>query len=202
MSLEIEPGVCVRVASAPYESPGTVRDKARALAARSEHFTYREIGRSVTNAVGEVPKFGINDLVEGTRPAPLETAATWEYLLQMKPDAAVEVHAHYTAEGFTRSIGMHDKASMPEHLGSKAAAIEAALDRNYHTESLDNRKVLIDPRQPEHNVYGDRHVAERAGTIRTFLQAVPDSVEAHASDVREMVETVATSLVQWREAEP
>ena len=82
---------------------------------------------------------------------------------------------------------------------TKAAAIEAALDRNYHTESLDNRKVLIDPRQPEHNVYGDRHVAERAGTIRTFLQAVPDSVEAHAADVREMVET---SLIQWRQAEP
>jgi hypothetical protein len=155
-------------------------------------------GRSVTNSVGEVPKFGINDLVEGTRPAPLETEATWNYLLQLKPDAAIEVHAHYTREGFTRSIGMHDRASMPQHMQEKAAVIEEAIRANYHSEPLHNRKVLIDPRRPEHNVYGDKHVAEQAGTIRTFLQAVPDRIEAHAADVREMVETVANALLAWR----
>ena len=272
VALTVEPGESARIASAPYESPAAVCEKAKRLAEGSGIFTYREIGhsaqgrpipvletperpikliveatmqscepvswgvmhvahwltiptararslldkvqfallpmtnpdgvaegRSVTNAEGEVPKFGINDLVEGTRPAPLETEATWNYLLQLKPDAAVEVHAHFTRDGFTRSIGMHDKASMPEHMRAKAAVIEEAIYANYHAEPLDNRKVLIDPREPEHNVYGDRYVAEKAGTIRTFLQAVPDSIESHSADVREMVETVAEALVAWRE---
>ena len=160
--------------------------------------TIHAIGTAMAGARGKVPKFGINDLVEGTRPAPLETQATWNHLLQLKPDAVIEVHAHYTREDFTRSIGMHDKASMPQHMQEKAAAIEEALEANYHSEPLDNRKVLIDPRESQHNVYGDQHVAEQAGTIRTFLQAIPDSIEAHAADVREMVETVASALLAWR----
>ena len=272
IALDVAPGVCLRVASAPYESPAVICRKSRALAAGSDVFTYREIGksaqgrplpvlqtaerslkiivdasmqscepvswgimhlahwltipttrarrlldrvqfalmpvtnpdgiaegRSVTNSVGEVPKFGINDLVEGTRPAPLETEALWKYLVEFKPDASLEVHAHFTRKGFTRSIGMHDKASMPEHMRAKGAVIEDAIYANYHAEPLDNRKVLIDPREPEHNVYGDRYVAEKAGTIRTFLQAVPDSIEAHAADVREMVETIADALIVWED---
>lgn len=264
------PGETVRVASAPYETPEAVCERARQLADRSGLFQYREIGqsaqgrpiplletaprplklmvdatmqscepvswgvmhvahwltiptaraqglldrvqfallpmtnpdgvvagRSVTNARGEVPKFGINDLVSGARPAPMETRALWDYLTTLRPDACIEVHAHFTREGFTRSIGMHDRASMPEALQAKAAVIEAALEANYHAAPLENRKVLIDPRRPEHNVYGDRHVSEQAGAIRTFLQAVPDSLEAHAADVREMVETVARALIAW-----
>ncbi|MCE2436170.1 MAG: hypothetical protein J4F29_25135, partial [Candidatus Latescibacteria bacterium] len=100
---------------------------------------------------------------------------------------------------FTRSIGMHDKASMPRHLQKKAEILEQAIFANYHTEPLKNRKVLIDPRQPEHNVYGDKHICEQAGTIRTFLQAIPDSIDAHNADVKEMAETVAHALIEWRE---
>jgi len=64
---------------------------------------------------------------------------------------------------------------------------------------LDNRKVLIDPRKPEHNVYGDRYVCEKAGVIRIFLQAVPESLESHCADMRGMVETVAGVLIPWRD---
>ncbi len=272
IALDVESGACLRVASAPYESPAVVCERARALAEASDVFTYREIGksaqgrpipvlesparpikliaeatmqscepvswglmhvahaltipttrartlldkvqflllpmtnpdgvaggRSVTNAEGEVPKFGINDLVEGTRAAPLETRALWDYLLEQKPDASLEVHAHFTPKSFTRSIGMHDKASMPEHMREKAGVIEKAIFENYHAEPLDNRRVMIDPREPEHNVYGDRYVAEKAGTIRTFLQAVPDSIESHSADVREMAETIADALIVWAE---
>ncbi|HCR19455.1 MAG TPA: hypothetical protein DIU35_18405 [Candidatus Latescibacteria bacterium] len=156
------------------------------------------LGHSVTNSLGEVPKFGINRLVEG-KGAPRETAALWEYLLDMKPDAGLEVHAHFTRDGFTRSIGMHDKDSMPEILKAKGTVLEQAIFENYHVEPLDNRKVLIDPREPEHNVYGDRYVSEQAGTIRTFLQAVPDSLESHGADVREMVETISEGLIKWKE---
>ena len=155
-------------------------------------------GAGVPNALGEVPKFGINHLVEG-KSAPRETAALWQYLLDKKPDASIEVHAHFTRPDFTRSIGMHDKASMPRRLRAKAEILEQAIFENYHIEPLKNRKVLIDPRQPEHNVYGDKHICEQAGTIRTFLQAIPDSIDAHNADVKEMVETIAHALIKWRE---
>ena len=154
-------------------------------------------GHSVTNAVGEVPKFGINNLVEG-KGASRETEALWNYLLDTRPDASIEVHAHFTREGFTRSIGMHDKDSMPQHLRAKGTVVEAAIEENYHVQPLENRRVLIDPRQPELNVYGDRYVSEHAGTIRTFLQAVPDSIESHCADVREMTETISNALISWK----
>ena len=270
ISINVQPREIVRIASAPYEKPEVVIEKAKHVAERYDVWDYREIGttaqgrplcvletepraltllidatmqscepvswgimqvahwltiptgrvqrlldhvqfclmpmmnpdgvcegRSVTNAMGEVPKFGINHLVEG-KGASRETEALWRYLLDKKPDASIEVHAHFTRPDFTRSIGMHDKASMPEHLQGKAEVIEQALFENYHAESLQNRKVLIDPRQAEHNVYGDKHVCEQAGTIRTFLQAIPDSIESHGADVREMVETVANALIDWR----
>ena len=88
---------------------------------------------------------------------------------------------------------------MPHHLRAKAEILEQAIFENYHIEPLKNRKVLIDPRQPEHNVYGDKHICEQASTIRTFLQAIPDSIDSHNADVKEMVETVAHALIKWRE---
>ena len=271
ISVLLQPGETLRIASAPYEDPSVVCEQARQLSEQYDIWTYREIGhsaqgrpicvletqprdltlfvdatmqscepvswgilhvahsltiptartqrlldhvqfclmpitnpdgvcegRSVTNAMGEVPKFGINHLVEG-KSAPRETAALWQYFLDKKPDASIEVHAHFTRPDFTRSIGMHDKASMPHHLRAKAKILEQAIFENYHIEPLKNRKVLIDPRQPEHNVYGDKHICEQAGTIRTFLQAIPDSIDAHNADVKEMVETVAHALIKWRE---
>jgi len=146
--------------------------------------------------MGEVPKFGINHLAEG-KAAARETEVLWRYLLDRRPDASIEVHAHFTRPDFRRSIGMHDPASMPPDLREKAKVLEAAVLGNYHSGRLENRRVLIDPRKPEHNVYGDRYVCEQAGTIRTFLQAVPDTVESHCADVREMVETVADALIEW-----
>ena len=271
VTVAVEPGSSIRVASAPYEEPEAVCEKARKLADRYDVWTYREIGptacdrpipvletpprpikvmveasmqscepvswgllhtaqwltiptmrvrrlldrvqfcllpmtnpdgvaegRSVTNSVGEVPKFGINHLVEGLGAAK-ETKAVWDYVVGLRPDVTLEVHAHFTREGFTRSVGMHDRSSMPEGLRGKAGAVEGAIFGNYHAEPLDNRKVLIDPRKPEHNVYGDRHVSEKAGTIRVFLQAIPDGIESHAADVREMVETLAEALIQWED---
>ena len=156
------------------------------------------LGRSVTNSLGEVPKFGINRLVAGEGAA-RETEALWHHLLSFKPDVEIEVHAHFTRDGFTRSIGMHDQRALPEPLRGKAGVLERCLYDNYHAGSLENRKVLIDPGVAELAVYGDQHVAERAGTIRTWVQAVPDSIETLGSDVREMVETVAMALIEWQD---
>ena len=156
ISVHIQPGETIRIASAPYEDPSVVCEKARQLSQQYDIWTYREIGhsaqgrpicvletqprdltllvdatmqscepvsygilhvahsltiptartqrlldhiqfclmpitnpdgvcegRSVTNAMGEVPKFGINHLVEG-KSAPRETAALWQYLPRKK----------------------------------------------------------------------------------------------------------------------
>ena len=268
-TVDIAPGECIRVASAPYEEPEEVVRKARHLAETNDIWTYREIGtsaqgrplpliesalrplkllvtasmqssepvswgimhvahwltipttrarslldqiqfflmpmlnpdgvfegRSVTNAVGEVPKFGINRLVEG-KEAPRETEALWTFLIENRPHALTEVHAHYTPVDFTRSVGMHDKDSMPDELKGRGAVIEQAIFENFHAPPLANRKVLVDPRRPEHNVYGDKYIAERAGCVQTWLQAVPDTIESHCADVREMVETMAKALIDW-----
>ena len=154
-------------------------------------------GRSVTNSVGEVPKFGINHLVEG-KGAPRETEALFNFLVAKSPHVLTEIHAHFTPADFTRSIGMHDKDSMPEELKARGAVIEQAIFDNYHAPPLENRKVLIDPRQPEHNVYDDRYVSEQAGCVQTWLQAVPDAIESHCADVREMVEVIAGALIEWK----
>ena len=134
ISVPIQPGETLRIASAPYEEPSVVCEKARQLSEQYDIWTYREIGHSA----------------------------------QGRPICVLE--------------------TQPRDL-------TLLVD----IEPLKNRKVLIDPRQPEHNVYGDKHICEQAGTIRTFLQAIPDSIDAHNADVKEMVETVAHALIEWRE---
>ncbi len=56
-------------------------------------------GRSVTNALGEVPMFSFGRLIAG-EPAPLETKAVWDYMTALQPDAYVEFHTHYQAHTF------------------------------------------------------------------------------------------------------
>ncbi len=53
-------------------------------------------GRSVTNALGEVPMFSFGRLIAG-QPAPLETKAIWNYMTALRPAAYVEFHTHYQA---------------------------------------------------------------------------------------------------------
>jgi hypothetical protein len=96
-------------------------------------------------------------------------------------------------------------------LRARGRAIEAALAAAYGAAGADfaaraaggaaakegfNRLVLIDTTTPEEDVYGSQHVAE-LGQIVTWLQAVPASIEAHKADVREMAETLATTLIAY-----
>lgn len=63
-----------------------------------------------------------------------------------------------------------------------------------------NWLVLLDTTTAEEDVYGSQHVA-KLGQIATTLQAVPASIEAHKADVREMAETLATTLSAHADAE-
>lgn len=56
-------------------------------------------GRSVTNALGEVPMFSFGRLIAG-EPAPLETRAIWAYMASLRPAAYVEFHTHYQGHTF------------------------------------------------------------------------------------------------------
>jgi len=150
-------------------------------------------GFSVTNAVGEVPKFSTH-LASAGKPAPLETQAMWDYLDRLRPQARIEVHAHFTRPDFTRSIGMQEIESMPAGMRGTAMAIEQALDSQYHQPGSGDRRVRIDPRIEDQDVYGVREVAERFGVIELFLQATPDPLEAHNADIWNCITTVAGAL--------
>ncbi len=52
------------------------------------------LGKSVTNALGEVPMFSFGLQVAGER-APLETQHLWEYMQELRPTAYMEFHTHY-----------------------------------------------------------------------------------------------------------
>jgi len=51
-------------------------------------------GRSVTNAIGEVPMFSFGRHLAGEA-TPNETAWLWEYLSEVRPAAHIEFHTHY-----------------------------------------------------------------------------------------------------------
>ena len=151
-------------------------------------------GFSVTNAEGEVPKFSTH-MVHAGRPAPLETEALWNYVDQLRPTARIEMHAHFTQPGFSRSIGMQEIESLPLALRNTATAIERAIDRHYHHADSHNRRVRIDPRIAEHDVYGVREMADTFGLVELFLQAISDPIDAHNDDVFTCIKTVAEGLI-------
>lgn len=154
-------------------------------------------GRSVTNSLGQVPKFEFNRIADGL-PAALETQAIWDYNREGRHDAHVEVHAHFRWERMWRSVGLQARESLPEALREKSNFIEAAIDANYPESLPENAKRAIDPREPDKAVYGIQHRAEQCGTLSTWIQAMPETIESHAADVQEFVETIAEALILWK----
>ena len=153
-------------------------------------------GWSVTNGVGQVPKFSLREVVE-TGDGPAEALALWEYLCQQRPDVWLEVHAHHRWGDFWRTVGTTVNASLPAELREKAACVEAAIRASFPEALPENGMSMIDYRRPEHAIYGDQY-ANRLGSLRVFLQSVPHTIEAHSADVQAMVETVAEALIGWR----
>ena len=98
-----------------------------------------------------------------------------------------------------RARGRAIEAAFTSAYGAIGRDFEAR--RSGNVGSVFNGLVLLDTTTPEEDVYGSQHVAE-LGQIVTWLQAVPASIEAHAkADVREMAETLATTLIAHADAE-
>ena len=156
-------------------------------------------GLSVTNGLGEVPKFSWDQVAQGAD-GPAETRALWDYYLnEARPDVEVEVHAHFRWERMWRTIGTDVNPALPPALRAKGAILERALRQNFPDTLPENDMSMIDYRRPEHEVYGDQYFNEK-GILRAFLQAIPETIESHGADVQEMVETVAEALIEWRGA--
>jgi len=82
-------------------------------------------GRSVTNAVGEVPMFGFGHVVRG-EPAPAESVALWRYAEQIKPAAYMEFHTHYQNNRFHKLNPMSIDW-FPESMHERVHRVEDAL---------------------------------------------------------------------------
>lgn len=148
-------------------------------------------GRSVTNSLGEVPKFSFTEVAEG-RPGPLETTALWNYLKEVRPEIYFEHHLHYTWEKpWVRRLNPTESDYVPEGMRPIAKATESAL-----RELLPNINIVpIDPRKPDHTCYGVQHFVD-LGILSFAYQGIPDSIENHSADVREVIEELANQWLQ------
>jgi hypothetical protein len=82
-------------------------------------------GRSVTNAVGEVPMFSFGHVVRG-EPAPAESEALWRYAQQVKPAAYMEFHTHYQDNRFHKLNPM-SLDWFPEPMHERVRRVDDAL---------------------------------------------------------------------------
>jgi hypothetical protein len=151
-------------------------------------------GRSVTNAVGEVPKFGFGHVAAG-RDAPRETQALWDYMAAVRPDVCLEVHAHFTQPGFARSVGMQTLESAPPNLRDKAAALSDAFDAQYHGPQSKTRRIRIDPTRPGDDIYGITELNNHFAALQTFIQAESDTLDIQRADVWSAIVTHANALL-------
>ena len=147
-------------------------------------------GRSLTNSLGEVPKFSLADAAAG-QPAPLESQALWDYLNQTRPTVYFEQHMHYTwRRPWVRRFNPVERSYLPPSLRAGADEIESAV-----ADLLPEIQVVpIDPRKPEQSVYGAKQVIE-SGTLSYAYQGIPDSIENNAADLQQVIETLATALL-------
>jgi len=152
-------------------------------------------GRSLTNALGEVPKFSWQ-LAEEGKNAPAEARAWLEYLATLRPDVFMEIHAHFRWEHMWRTIGTDVVESVPGEMQDKSGAIEQALRTAFPDSLPENGMSMIDTRIPDHRVYGTQ-VLHRLGILGGFLQAIPTSIESHGADVQEVAETLAEALIGY-----
>ena len=151
-------------------------------------------GRSLTNGLGEVPKFSWQQVASGEA-SPRETQAHWDYLARLRPDVDIEIHAHFRWDHFWRTAGADVPEAVPEPLRAKARILEAALQQAYPDTQPENAMSMIDVRLPDHQIYGNQHLHE-LGVLRAFLQAVPAGLDAHRADVQNVAEAVATALLE------
>lgn len=153
-------------------------------------------GLSVTNGKGQVPKFEFHLAEENKGMAAAETQAIWNYLLTRRPDIAIEIHAHFRWETMWRNICVVENDAIPIFLRNKNEIIEAALRREYPDAVPGTGFSVIDYRKPEHSLYGIKELND-IGILSFSLQSLPEPVGVHCADVRNFVQLIAQTLIEW-----
>ncbi len=155
-------------------------------------------GRSLTNGLGEAPKSSWQQAADGEDP-PRETRTHWDYLQRRRPALDADIHAHFRWGRLWRTVGADVPDAVPESLRERARVVEAALRRAHPETEPEDGMSVIDVRQPDHRIYGNRHLHE-LGVLRVLLQGVPAGLDAHRADVQTFAETVAYALLEPSEA--
>ncbi|NQZ70504.1 MAG: hypothetical protein HRT89_20825, partial [Lentisphaeria bacterium] len=152
------------------------------------------LGMSVTNSLGQVPKFEYHLAEKGEGEAAMETQAIWNYFVEKKPDIVSEIHAHYRWDTMWRTIGWDDSEAIPENLREKNEHLITAVKAAYPDSHPETDYSVIDYRKPSHDVYGTREM-NGIDILGFWLQAIPETIESHNADVREFIQTIAWALM-------
>ncbi len=151
-------------------------------------------GRSISNSLGEVPKFSWH-LDEDGGKIPVETEAILTYLDRLRPDLALEIHAHHRWDSFWRTVAVDVPDAVPKPLRHKAEILDKAIRREYSEPDPETSIVMMDVREPERRLFGNQRL-HQIGVLREFLQSVPAGLDAHRADVRRFVETTAEAIIE------
>jgi hypothetical protein len=152
-------------------------------------------GRSVSNALGEVPMFSFDRAVEG-RAAPAETRFLWEYMAAIRPAGHIEFHTHY------QDVRSHKLNPMgPQWYG---AAGQARLEQVNQTLLRLNRDWRVTPLTPDLPLVDCGKFAQMArhlGTLTYCYQIYALSEEATCAHAVKAVEALAAGLAggEWAE---
>ncbi len=155
-------------------------------------------GRSVTNAVGEVPMFSFAHVLRGEE-APLESKAAWAYCEQLRPTAYLEFHTHY------QSVRHHKLNPMwhgwfPENMQGRVTRVDKAL----LTLNSNWRVTEISPEVPLHDCGKFSNLTTHFHTMSYCYQIYTLTQEATCAHAIQVVSTLARALAgpEWEAALP
>ncbi len=150
-------------------------------------------GRSLTNALGEVPMFSFGRLLVG-EPAPVETRAVWACMETLKPSAYVEFHTHYQAHT-AHKLNPLSLDWFPPARHDVVRRVDAALTAI----NADWRMTPIERGMPLEDTGKFTNLALRFQTLAYCYQIYAITEEATCAHAVEVVATLASALAgpEW-----
>ena len=155
-------------------------------------------GRSVTNAVGEVPMFSFGHVVRG-EPAPAESEALWRYAQKIVPTAYLEFHTHYQDNRFHKLNPM-SLDWFPESMHERVRQVDDALMQI----NAAWRVTPLTPDLPLVECGKFANLPERFHTLSYCYQVYTISEEATCAHAVTAVSTLAQALAgpEWAAEQP